>query len=153
MAPQPPNRSTYPLRLSGNMWLLNLSAAPLIHSSTLTTCGSSWLLGLQTTLLIHSGYLATCGSLASEPPYSSTQALWPHVAPQPLCCCSTYPLSLSDPMWLLGLQTALLIHSGSLATCGSSASEPLYSSTKALWPCTCGSSAFLLLLHLSTGAL
>ena len=188
MAPWPLNRSTYPLRLSGHMWLLGLQAALLIRSGSLATIGSSaskplylstqalwphvapwplncsthplrlsghmWLLSLSAAApLIHSHYLTPCGSLVSKPLYLSTQALWPHVAPQPpnlsthlqrlsghahvapqpFCCCSTYSLGLSDHMWLLGLQTALLIHSGSLATCGSSASELLYLSTQALW--------------------
>ena len=92
-----------------------------------------WLLDLQTTLLIHSGSLETYVSSDSKPLYLSTQALWPHVAPWPLNR-STYPLRLSGHMWLLGLQAALLIRSGSLATIGSSASKPLYLSTQALWP-------------------
>ena len=136
-----------------------------------------WLLSLSAAApLIHSRYLTPCGSLVSKPLYLSTQALWPHVAPQPpnlsthlqrlschahvapqpLCCFLTYPLRLSDHMWLLGLQIALLIiHSGSLATCGSSASEPLYLSTQALWPhvatqplCCCSTYPLLLSDHM-----
>ena len=130
-----------------------------------------WLFSLQTALLIHSGSLTTCGSSASKPLYLlSTQALWQHVAPRPPNH-FTYPLRLSCHLWLISLSAAApLIHSGSLTTCGSSASKPLYLSTQALWPhvapwirtalhihsgslAICGSSASVLLLNLSTQAL
>ena len=143
----------------------------LMCGEPLWLSGNMWLLGLRTALLIHSGSLATCGSSASLLLlHLSTEALWQHVAPRPPTR-STYPLRLSGHMWLLSLCAAApLIHSSTLTTCGSSVSKPLYNLLRLSGHmqllglqttllihsgslATCGSLASVLLLHLSTQAL